>query len=180
MMKHLITSKVPTTAVEPYVTSREFNAPRDLVWDANTSAAHMEKWLGSKGTTGHAQSMDFREGGSYHYAQRSPDGTLSMWGRMTYLRIEPKHHMKVLNNFSDEKGNITSHPMAPTWPKLMHWDMRFEELGENRSRLTITWLPMEGSSAEELAMFDSARSGMDQGWKHTFDKLDAYLATVNV
>ncbi|MGV9011437.1 MAG: SRPBCC family protein [Flavobacteriales bacterium] len=170
----------PTNEVKPYVVSREFNAPRDLVWEANTSAAHMEKWLGSEETVGHTQSMDFREGGSYHYAQRSPNGTLSMWGRMTYLRIEPKHHMEVLNNFSDEKGNITSHPMAPTWPKLMHWDMRFEELGQARSRLTITWLPVEGSSAEELAMFDTARSGMDQGWKNTFDKLETYLATVIV
>ena len=165
----------PTNAVNPYIIRRELNAPRDLVWDANTSAAHMEKWLGSEGTVGHTESMDFREGGSYHYAQRSADGTLSMWGRMTYLSIEPKHHLEVLNNFSDEEGNITAHPMAPTWPKVMHWDMRFEELGESRSRLSITWLPVEGSTAEELAMFDSARSGMDQGWKNTFEKLDAYL-----
>ena len=165
----------PTTAVEPYMATREFNAPRDLVWDANTSAAHMEKWLGSGGTTGHTQSMDFREGGSYHYAQRSTDGTLSNWGKMTYLRIEPKHHLEVIDSFSDAQGNITAHPLAPAWPKVMHWDMRFEDLGNGRTRLTIIWLPVADSSAEELATFDSARGNMDQGWKQTFDKLDAYL-----
>jgi len=165
----------PTAAVKPYIVSREFDAPRGLLWDANTTTEHMEKWLGPEGTTGFTKSMDFRVGGVYHYAQRSHDGTLNTWGRMTYVSIEPKHRMVVLNSFSDEHGGITTHPMAPTWPKVMHWDMRFEELGENRSRLTITWLPVEGSSEEELAMFDGARDGMDQGWKGTLDKLEAYL-----
>lgn len=168
----------PTTKVKSYVATREFNAPRDLVWDANTSAAHMEKWLGSPGTTGHTQSIDFREGGIYHYAQRGPDGKLTMWGKMTYLRIEPRHHLEVLNSFSDQQGNIAAHPMAPSWPKVMHWDLRFEELGKQRSRLIITWLPVESSSTEELAMFDTARGNMDQGWKNTFDKLDTYLTKI--
>ena len=165
----------PTTATTPHIVSREFDAPRDLLWDTNTSTDHMEKWLGGEGTTGFTKSMDFRVGGVYHYAQRSHDGTLSMWGTMTYLRIEPKHYMELLNSFSDEQGNIIAHPMAPAWPKVMHWDMRFEDLGSNRSRLTITWVPVEGSSEEEIAMFDGARAGMDFGWKATFDKLEAYL-----
>jgi uncharacterized protein YndB with AHSA1/START domain len=53
--------------------------------------------------------------------------------------------------------------------------MDFEDLGNQRTKLTVTWLPVEGSSAEELAMFDGARAGMDGGWKGTMDKLEAYL-----
>ena len=34
----------------------------------------------------------------------------------------------------------------------------FEDLGNDRTKLSVTWLPVEGSSAEELAMFDSART----------------------
>lgn len=168
----------PTTAIKPYIISREFNAPRALVWKVNTQAEHLEKWLGPEGVTGFTKTMDFRVGGKYHYAQRIADGSFNAWGLMTYLEITPMDRIVSMQSFSDEQGGITAHPLAPTWPKVMHWVMDFEDLGNDRTRLTITWRPVEGSSDEELAMFDGARSGMDGGWKGTFDKLDAYLNTV--
>ena len=169
----------PTTAVKPHIVSREFNAPRELVWKVNTDPAHLEKWLGPEGVTGFTKSMDFRVGGVYHYAQRTADGSFNAWGRMTYQEISPMDRMMVTQSFSDEDGTITTHPLAPIWPKVMHWVMDFEDLGNKRTRLTITWLPVEDSSAEELATFDSAREGMNGGWKGTFDKLENYLAAAS-
>lgn len=168
----------PTTAVKPHIVSREFDAPRDLVWKVNTEAEHMAKWFAPEGMNGFVKSMDFRVGGVFHYAQRTPDGSMTMWGKATYKEISPKDRLVILQSFSDENGGIGTHPMAPTWPKVMHSTFTFEDLGNNRTRLTVTWLPAEGSSAEELAMFDGARAGMDAGWKGTFDKLEAYINTV--
>lgn len=168
----------PTTAVKPHIVSREFNAPRALVWKVNTQAEHLEKWLGPEGVTGFTKSMDFRVGGKYHYAQKSADGSFNAWGIMTYLEIDPIDRIVSIQSFSDENGGISTHPMAPSWPKVMHWVMDFEDLGNDRTKLSVTWLPVDGSSAEELAMFDGAREGMNGGWKGTFDKLATYLDSV--
>jgi len=165
-------------AVKPYIVSREFAAPRELVWNVNTQAEHLEKWLGPEGVTGFTKSMDFRVGGKYHYAQRTADGSFNAWGIMTYLEISPMDRIVSIQSFSDENGDITIHPLAPTWPKLMHWVMDFEDLGNSRTKLSVTWLPVDGSSAEELALFDGAREGMNGGWKGTFDKLENYLITL--
>lgn len=168
----------PTTAVKPYIVSREFNAPRELVWKVNTQAEHLEKWLGPEGVTGFTKRMDFRVGGKYHYAQRTADGSFNAWGIVTYLEISPVDRIVSIQSFSDEDGGISTHPMAPTWPRVIHWVMDFEDLGDGRTKLNVTWLPLEGSSAEELTTFDGARAGMDGGWKGTMDKLEAYINSV--
>lgn len=165
----------PSTATKPHTVSRIFDAPRDLVWKVNTEAEHLCKWLAPEGFSAIAKSMDFRPGGVYHYAQISPDGGTYMWGKVTYVEITPKDRIVFLQNFSDEDGGIGTHPMAPAWPKTMYSVNTFEDLGNGRTRLTVEWTPVEGSSPAELAMFDGARAGMDGGWKGTFDKLEGYL-----
>lgn len=169
----------PTTAVKPYVVSREFDAPRDLLWKVNTDPEHMARWFAPEGLTGMVKSMDFRVGGVFHYAQLTPDGKPASWGRGVYKEISPKDRLVVLQSFSDENGGIAAHPMAPTWPKVMHSTFTFTDLGNGRSKLTVEWLPGDESSAEEMAMFDGARAGMDGGWKGTFDQLALYLKHLN-
>jgi uncharacterized protein YndB with AHSA1/START domain len=167
----------PSTSVIPHVVSREFNASRDLLWKVNTDPKHMANWFAPEGMAGFVKSMDFRVGGVFHYGNRSADGQMTIWGKATYQEIDPKDRIVITQSFSDENGGISTHPMAPTWPKVMHSTFTFEDLGNDRSRLTVTWLPVEGSSGGELTTFDSFRAGMDQGWKGTFDKLEAYLKT---
>ena len=50
----------------------------------------------------------------------------------------------------------------------------FDDLGNDQTRMTVEWTPHD-PSVEEAATFDGARAGMDQGWKSTFDNLEAYL-----
>lgn len=176
-MNTMTTSNRPSTSVRPHVVSREFNAPRDLVWEVNTTPEHMSKWFSPEGMSGFVKTMDFRVGGMFHYRQRSQDGSMTLWGKAIYQEISPKDRVVILQSFSDEAGGITSHPLAPDWPKVMHSTFTFEDLGNGRSRLTVEWAPVEGSAEQELALFDGMRDGMDQGWKGTFDKLEAYLAT---
>jgi uncharacterized protein YndB with AHSA1/START domain len=37
------------SATEEFVTTRLFDAPRELVWQTFTEARHLEKWFGSRG-----------------------------------------------------------------------------------------------------------------------------------
>jgi uncharacterized protein YndB with AHSA1/START domain len=168
----------PNAATKPHVVSRVFDAPRELVWKVSTDPEHMSKWFAPEGMNGFYKTMDFRVGGTYHYGQRSDDGKMTMWGKVTYVEITPMDRIVYLQSFSDENGGIGTHPMAPTWPKVMYSVNTFEDLGNGRTRLTVNWTPAEGSTPEELAMFENARAGMDQGWKGTLDKLEAYLKTV--
>lgn len=41
------------SAEKPFVISREFDAPRDLVWKAWTEAERLKQWWGPKGFSVH-------------------------------------------------------------------------------------------------------------------------------
>ncbi|NML46637.1 SRPBCC domain-containing protein [Ramlibacter sp. G-1-2-2] len=157
----------------PFTTSHEFDAPRDLVWAVNTQPEHLLKWMGPDGFDGIHTAMDFRPGGSHHYGLRGPGGN-EMWGKQVFREIEPGRKMVYLQAFSDKDGNITAHPMAPTWPRQMLATATFEDAGPGRTRMTISWLPYEADDAGRVT-FDAARAGMGQGFAGMWAKLEAYL-----
>ncbi len=168
----------PTTSIPPHIVTREFDAPRDLMWDVCTKAHHMARWFAPGGRVGNVKSLDFRVGGMVHYSQSAPDGSDVVWGRGVYTEISPKDRIVYMQSFSDEHANIGSHPMAPGWPRVMHCIYRFDDLGNKRTRLTVEWAPADDSSAEAIAMFDGARAGMDGGWKGTLDNLENYISSL--
>ena len=68
----------------PFVITREFRAPRALLWQVQTQAEHLQHWLSPEGfSTIHAD-MDFCVGGRYHYGLEGPNG-LQMWGMQKFL-----------------------------------------------------------------------------------------------
>src|SRR5579885_3371477 len=94
---------------EEFVTSRVFNAPRELVFDAWTQQRHLTQWFAPKGFDILAGKMDLRPGGTYHYGLRSPDG-MEMWGKWTFKEIKRPERLVVVTSFSDRQGGITVHP----------------------------------------------------------------------
>jgi len=79
--------------------------------------------------------MDPRPGGSYHYSMQAPDGK-AMWGKFVYREVVPPEKLVFINSFSNDKGGLTRHPMAPTWPLEMLSVFTFEDLG-GKTRFTI-------------------------------------------
>jgi uncharacterized protein YndB with AHSA1/START domain len=157
-----------------FVISRVFDAPRDLVWKCFTDPARMKEWWGPKGVTVVHSKMDLRVGGTYHYAMKTLDGSL-MWGHQVYREIAPPERLVLINSFSDEKGGLTRHPMAPTWPLEMLSVFTFEDLG-GKTRFTVRWTP-HNASEEERKTFDAGHASMTQGWGGTMEQLAAYLMT---
>jgi uncharacterized protein YndB with AHSA1/START domain len=57
------------------VVERTFDAPRELVWEAWTQPEHVALWWGYQGVKLPICVIDLREGGSYRFVQRTPDGS---------------------------------------------------------------------------------------------------------
>jgi uncharacterized protein YndB with AHSA1/START domain len=165
----------PGTAADElaFIITRVFDAPRESVWKAFTEPDRMKHWWGPKGFTVVAASMDLRPGGIYHYGLRAPDGS-TMWGKFVYREIVRPERIFLVNSFSDEAGNLTRHPMSPTWPLEMLSTFLFAE-EQGRTTFTIKWVPLNADETE-CKTFDAARLGMQQGWTGTLDQLAEYLA----
>jgi len=164
------------STVDPFVISREFDAPRGLVFKAFTEVERLKHWWGPKGFKVIASQMDLRPDGMYHYGLQAPDGS-SMWGRFVYREIEAPERIVFINSFSDEKGGLTRHPLQKEWPLEMLSTFLFEDLGSGRTKVTIVWVPINESDAERHA-FDTNRESMTQGWTGTLDRLEHYLADI--
>ena len=99
--------------IEPFVISRIFDAPRELVFAAFTEPPRMKDWWGPKGFEVISQAMDLRPGGTYHYGLESPAGQ-QMWGKLIFREIALPKRLVFITCFSDAEGGVTRHPMAAT------------------------------------------------------------------
>src|SRR6202044_2703888 len=95
-----------------FIIERVFDAPRDIVWKAWTDPALLAKWFGPKGCTAQVVKFDLRPGGVWHSRIQIPDGP-AMWGKIVYREVFPPSRLVWVHAFSDEKGNITRHPLHP-------------------------------------------------------------------
>ena len=166
-------ASVNTSAERPFVISRTFDAPRDLVWQAWTDRDRLMQWFGPKGFTMPVAKLDFRPGGSFHYCMQSAAGH-QMWGKFAYREIVAPERIILVNSFSDEAGGLTRHPMSATWPLEMLSTTKLTEQ-DGKTTLTIECAPLNATEAERQT-FDGAHEGMKGGWRGTFDQLAAYLA----
>jgi uncharacterized protein YndB with AHSA1/START domain len=57
------------------VITREFHAPRELVWDVFSKPEHIRRWWGLRGTTVPVCENDLRVGGKWRWVLCDPDGS---------------------------------------------------------------------------------------------------------
>jgi uncharacterized protein YndB with AHSA1/START domain len=160
--------------IEPFVISRTFDAPRELVFKAFTDVDRLKHWWGPKGFKVITSTIDLRPGGIYHYSLQAPDGT-AMWGRFVFREIAAPERIVYVSSFSDEKGGLTRHFMHEKWPLELLSTLLFEDAGSGRTKVTLSWVPINENDVERET-FDDNRESMTQGWTGTFENLDHYLA----
>ncbi|MBY0358311.1 MAG: SRPBCC domain-containing protein [Candidatus Obscuribacterales bacterium] len=160
---------------EVFVINRSFNAPIETMFELWTNPDHFSKWLPPTGFEMEFIECDIKPGGNTFYRMFNNAG-LTMYGRAHYLEIVKPYKLKYTQQFCDEKGNLSRHPMAPTWPATMLTTVTLSEEGPDQTRITINWECYGETAAEELATFIQGRSGMTIGWTGSFDKLEEYLA----
>jgi uncharacterized protein YndB with AHSA1/START domain len=163
----------PEQSEKLFVTRRVLAAPRALVWKAFSEADHLLKWWGPKGCTMLGGALDFRPGGRFHYGMRGPDGS-EMWGRFVYEEIVEPERIVFVNSFSDPEGGLQRAFFSSDWPLEVRNTLSLVE--ENgMTTLTLRGGPIRATEAER-AFFDSMHESMDNGFKGTWDQLEAHLA----
>jgi uncharacterized protein YndB with AHSA1/START domain len=165
----------PSPTERGLVITRVFDAPRELVWKAFTESDRLARWWGPKGFTMLVRTLEFRPGGVFHYALRSPEGQV-MWGRFVYRDIVAPERLVFVNSFADEAGNVIRSPFSPTWPLEIVNTLTLAEAG-GKTRLTLRGGPIHATE-EERTTFWNAQESTRQGFAGTFDQLAAYLAEV--
>jgi uncharacterized protein YndB with AHSA1/START domain len=145
---------------------REFEAGRPLIWDCYTRQELLDQWFAPEPLTTKTRSMDFREGGHWHYAMVEPDGT-EYWGYTSYLKIQPIDYYTALDAFSNTDAEINEDlPRA-------EWLMTFTDKGENTMVETV--ITYKSLSDLETVV----HMGMEQGMIATLQKLDQLLVKLN-
>lgn len=159
----------------PFLISRIFDAPRELVWRAHTECRHLMQWWGPKGFTVRSCRIDLRPGGLFHYCLRSPEGD-DLWGKFVFREVVAPERLVYIVSFSDELAGMARHPMAPAWPLEILSTVTFAEK-DGKTTLTVHWEP-HAATEEERRAFEEGRSSMQEGWTGTLDQLDRHLATL--
>ena len=144
---------------------REFAADRQTVWNCYTRAELLNRWFAPKPFTTKTKSMDFKEGGHWHYAMVDPDGT-EYWGWTDYTRISPIDFYETSDAFCDSSGTIN-----PEMPAA-DWQVKFADKGANTLVETI----VSYKSLDDLESI--LKMGMEEGLASTLDRLDELLVAM--
>lgn len=102
---------------------REFNANLPFVWDAWTKPELLDQWWAPKPYQTITKSMDFREGGYWHYSMKGPNADCH-WCRADYEHIDPHVTFSGLDAFCDEDGKINTDFPAHTGPIVLPKTMK--------------------------------------------------------
>lgn len=141
---------------------REFAAGRQLVWDCHTKSELLEQWFAPKPWKARTKSMNFQEGGHWHYAMCGPDGE-EHWARMDYISIQPIENFKAWDGFCNAEGEMNAElPQA-------EWHSTFEELSDTTLVQTVV-------TYQSLADLETViQMGMKEGLSMALDQLEELL-----
>ena len=93
-------------AIEPTILTREYKAPRQLVFDAWTQPEHLKHWqFPFKGFTCEFHSADIQPGGSTLHKMTAPNG-FEMWLLTKYEEITPPERLVFRQYNSNKAGDI--------------------------------------------------------------------------
>lgn len=138
------------------VSTRVFDAPRRLVWDAWTNPKHVPRWmLGPSGWTMPVCEIDLRPGGEWHFVWRRSDGT-EMEMRGTYREVTPPERL------------VQTERWGGPWPETLNTLVLTEDGDRTVMTLTVLYPSKEARDA-------ATETGMKSGMIESFDRLDEYL-----
>lgn len=142
--------------------TRQFNAPRALVYKAHTDPAIVQKWmLGPPGWSMPVCEMDVRVGGAYRWRWRSEDGAkeFGFFGVFEEV-VEPS---KIVHSENYDPGNVGG-PMPASEPALVTLELT-ESAGITKLISTIRFPSKE-------ARDDAFSTGMTDGMEMGYARLD--------
>ena len=142
------------------VTTREFAASSEKVFDAWTQAAQLAQWWGPPGFAVSECSVAAREGGAWRLCLRSPSGEDRRVNGVFRSIKEPES--------LDLSLDVEVTPGARRWTGFVTMKVAVHN---TRTRMTIH---AGAAAADEPAEADL--QGLEEGWKQTLDRLGSFLA----
>ena len=159
-----MSSKNKTTiTVEPgrqelFIT-REFDAPRELVFRAYTKPEIYAQWLGPNGLTTTFDVFEPVSGGKYRFIQKDKDGNEFSFHGVTHEVLAPE---RIIGTFEFDGLPEAGHVVLET--------TRFEAIAGKRTRVTSQ------SVFQSVADRDGmVQSGMEHGVVEGYERLDEIL-----
>ncbi|UYN90710.1 MAG: SRPBCC domain-containing protein [Anaerolineales bacterium] len=141
------------------VMEREFDAPRELVFDAHLNPEAIPQWWGGRGDSTEVVEMDVRAGGKWRFITRTKDEQeFVFFGE--YREITPPE--RFIRTFGFEAPAALGIAM-PGEPGEETYS--FIDLGNDRTLLRVHSF----TTREEF-------EGMEEGANENYDKLDEFLA----
>jgi uncharacterized protein YndB with AHSA1/START domain len=142
----------------PLRVSRTFDAPRETVFSAWSTAEHVRNWFSPRTYSVPDARVEMRVGGAFEVCMLSPSGE-THWTRGTFVEVTP--HSRLV---------IDMHPTDPHGRKLFR----------AYTEVTFTDAPGGGTTMEVVqtytlvdpAMAAPMIAGASEGWRQTLDKLE--------
>ena len=142
--------------------TREFEAPRELVFKAWTDGTLITQWLGPKNLTMEIDVFEPRNGGEYRYTHIAPDGSKYKFRGVYHEVVAPE---RTIETFEYEGWHERGHVSFET--------CRFEELPEGRTKLTIQSIFQSVEDRDNMV-----KAGMERGVREGHTRLDELLERI--
>lgn len=161
MSKNKTTITAEPGRQELFIT-REFDAPRELVFRAYTEPEIYAQWLGPNGLTTTFEVFEPVSGGKYRFIQKDQDGNEFSFHGVTHEVLAPE---RIIGTFEFDGLPETGHVVLET--------TRFKAIAGDRTRITSQ------SVFQSVADRDGmVQSGMEHGVVEGYERLDEILETL--
>jgi uncharacterized protein YndB with AHSA1/START domain len=139
--------------------TREFDAPRELVFKAFTDPELYKQWIGPRELTTDLETFESENGGSWRYIQKDPEGNEFAFHGVNHEVLAPE---RIIGTFEFEGLPEGGHVILQT--------ARFEALPGDRTKL------MAQSVFQSIEDRDGMlQSGMEDGVNDSYARLDELL-----
>ena len=156
--KNKTTIKAEPGKQELFIT-REFDAPRELVYKAHTDPALFVRWIGPRDLTTKLETFEPVSGGRYRFIQVDQDGN-EFGFHGVFHQVSPE---RIIQTFEFEGLPESGHVSLET--------LTLEELPGGRTRLTGQSVFQTVSDRDGMI-----QSGMESGVNEGYERLDDLLA----
>lgn len=141
------------------ITTREFDAPRELVFKAHVDPEIYVKWLGPRDLKMTLEKFEPHDGGTYRYTHEHDGHKFEFYG-VNHEVLAPE---RIIGTFEflglPERGHVVL------------GTLKFEELPGNRTRLVSQSIFQSVEDRDGMIA-----SGMERGVVEGYERLDEYLS----
>jgi uncharacterized protein YndB with AHSA1/START domain len=158
-------NKITVTA-EPgkqeIIITREFDAPRELVFKAFTDPEIYVQWLGPRRLKMTLEKFEPRDGGNWRYIQKDEKGNEFAFRGVFHEILAPE---RIIGTFEFEGLPERGHVVLET--------AKFGALPDGRTKITTQAVYQSVADRDGMV-----KSGMESGMKDSYERLDEVLANL--